>query len=87
MEKNRVKPNKYIKWNTTGVYNKNKRSIIALREEINPLDDNKKIDNILMKSRMYVMYVSKKNKKERLKYIPQLLKSWAVLAIHVFLLV
>ena len=64
-----------------------KRSIIALREEINPLDDNKKIDNILMKSRMYVMYVSKKNKKERLKYIPQLLKSWAVLAIHVFLLV
>ena len=37
-----------------------KRSIIALREEINPLDDNKKIDNILMKSRMYVMYVSKK---------------------------
>ena len=46
----------------------------------------KKIDNILMKSRMYVMYVSK-NKKERLKYIPQLLKSWAVLAIHVFLLV
>ena len=65
-----------------------KRSIIALREEINPLDDNKKIDNILMKSRMYVMYVSKhKNKKEKLKYIPQLLKSWAVLAIHVFLLV
>lgn len=41
-----------------------------------------------MKSRMYVMYVSKhKNKKENLKYIPQLLKSWAVLAIHVFLLV
>ena len=66
-----------------------KRSIIALREEINPLDDNKKkVDNILMKSRMYVMYVSKhKIKKERLKYIPQLLKSWAVLAIHVFLLV
>ena len=49
---------------------------------------NKKGDNILMKSRMYVMYVSKhKNKKENLKYIPQLLKSWAVLAIHVFLLV
>ena len=46
-----------------------KRSIIALREEINPLDDNnKKIDNILMKSRMYVMYVSKnKNKKIRKK--------------------
>ena len=86
MEKNRGKPKKYIKWKTTGVYNK--RSIIALREEINPLDDNKKKDNILMKSRMYVMYVSKhKNKKEKLKYIPQLLKSWAVLAIHVFLLV
>ena len=51
---------KYIKWKTTDVYKKNKRSIIALREEINPLDDNKKIDNILMKSRMYVMYVSKK---------------------------
>ena len=51
-----------------------------------------KIDNILMKSRMYVMYVSKNKAKvkiikKRLKYIPQLLKSWAVLAIHVFLLV
>ena len=40
--KKQGKTNKYIKWKTTGVYNKNKRSIIALREEINPLDDNKK---------------------------------------------
>ena len=85
MEKNRVKP-----INTSSeklLVFIIKRSIIALREEINPLDDNKKIDNILMKSRMYVMYVSKKIRKKRLKYIPQLLKSWAVLAIHVFLLV
>ena len=67
--KKQGKTNKYIKWKTTGVYNKNKRSIIALREEINPLDDNKKIDNILMKSRMYVMYVSKNKAKVKIKKI------------------
>ena len=34
----------------------------------------KKIDNILMKSRMYVMYVSKKNKKEKVKVYPSIIK-------------
>ena len=72
MEKNRVKP-----INTSSeklLVFIIKRSIIALREEINPLDDNKKIDNILMKSRMYVMYVSKKNKKEKVKVYPSIIK-------------
>ena len=43
--KKQGKTNEYIKWKTTGVYNKKKPN--SFKRRINPLDDNKKLITFL----------------------------------------